>query len=468
MNRITPLILAVALFMEQMDSTVIATALPTIAADLGVGAITLKLALTSYMLALAIFIPVSGWVADRFGAKLVFRLAIVVFMMGSVLCALADSLYSFVAARFLQGIGGAMMTPVGRLLLLRTTKRSDLVSAMALLTIPALLGPITGPPVGGFITTFASWHWIFLINIPIGIAGLILSSIYLPDVAPMPTAKLDWLGFIYCALAASGIVFGVSVISLPALPVHFGLGCMGVGVIAATLYIRHARRHPAPLLDFSLFANVTFRASIIGGAIFRLAAGAIPFLLPLMLQLGFGMSAFQSGMTTFVAAIGAISTKFLARRTFQRFGFRSVLIFATVAGAVTTMATAFFTPETPIALIMAILLVGGFFRSFFFTGVNTLGYAEVDDRDASQATSITSVLQQVGLALGVAVAAAILEASTRLSGEPLSLSDFHIAFALVGGLSLLSVIPFLSMSKDAGADVSGHKQAAIDENMPVK
>ena len=468
MNRITPLILAVALFMEQMDSTVIATALPTIAADLGVGPITLKLALTSYMVALAIFIPASGWMADRYGAKRVFRAAIVVFMLGSLFCAISDSLLTFVSARFLQGMGGAMMTPVGRLVLLRTTKKSELVSAMALLTIPGLLGPITGPPVGGFITTFFSWHWIFLINLPIGLAGLWLSSVYLPEIEPVETTRMDWTGFLLSAVAASGLVFGLSVMSLPALPVWVGAAATLIGILSVILYVLHARRHPAPLLNLALFANRSFRASIVGGTLFRIAAGATPFLLPLMLQLGFGMTAFESGMTTFIAAIGAITTKFIARRAFAALGFRNVLIMAGIFGALTTAANALFTPATPVLLIMAVLLVGGFCRSFFFTGVNTLGYAEIEDRAASQATSLTSVLQQVSLALGVAAAASILEASARISGEGLSLGDFHLAFAIVAGLSLFAVVPFFGLPRDVGSAVSGYRRTPEDDSISVK
>ena len=462
MNRIVPLILAVALFMEQMDSTVIATALPAIAADLGVGPITLKLALTSYMVALAIFIPVSGWMADRFGAKKIFRIAILVFVFGSILCAIAGSVAAFVGARFLQGMGGAMMVPVGRLVLLRTTKRSELVSAMALLTIPGLIGPLTGPPVGGFITTYFSWHWIFLINVPIGLAGIWLSSIHLPEIPPIKTAPLDLLGFFYSALAASGVVFGLSVISLPALPPQAGIGATLIGFLSAALYIRHARRHPNPLLDLSIFRNAAFRVAASSGAIFRIAGGAIPFLMPLMLQIGFGMSPFQSGMITFVGAIGAITTKFLARRVFAAVGFRNTLILASIAGSCTTVANAFFTPATPYLLIMAILLVAGFCRSFFFTGTNALGYADIADNQASLATSMSSVLQQISLALGVAVAAAILEGSTALTGEPLQLSDFHTAFAIVAGLSLFAVVPLLRLPRDAGSAVSGHNRPADD------
>lgn len=278
MNRIIPLILAVALFMEQMDSTVIATALPTIAADLGVSPITLKLALTSYMVALAMFIPLSGWMSDKFGAKKIFRLAICVFIVGSILCAISESLLQFVMSRFLQGMGGAMMTPVGRLVLLRTTKRSELVSAMALLTIPALVGPLTGPPIGGFITTYFSWHWIFIINVPIGIAGVILTGIYLPHVPPVETPRMDWFGFLLTSVAASGVVFGLSVIGLPALPPVVGITATFAGFAACILYYFHAKRHPFPVLNLTIFNDRAFRASTTGGTMFRIATGAIPFL----------------------------------------------------------------------------------------------------------------------------------------------------------------------------------------------
>lgn len=469
MNRITPLILAVALFMEQMDSTVISTALPAIATDLGVGPITLKLALTSYMVALAIFIPVSGWMADRYGAKKIFRAAILVFIAGSILCATSQSLIAFVGARFLQGMGGAMMTPVGRLVLLRTTKRSELVSAMALLTIPALVGPLTGPPIGGFITTYFSWQWIFLINVPIGLVGVWLSTIYLPEVPPTSTAAIDLKGFVYMALATSGVVFGLSVVSLPALPLQIGFGAVAIGIVSGILYVRHAKRHPAPLLNLGLFRNRAFRASITSGTIFRISTGAVPFLIPLMLQLGFGMTPFQSGLITFIGAIGAITTKFMARRVFAAAGFRSVLIIAALGGATMTAANAFFSPGTPHYVIMGFLLVAGFCRSFFFTGVNSLGYADIEDEQASQATSMSSVMQQVSLALGVAVAAAILEANIALHGRELSLADFHLAFAVVAALSLLAIIPLIGLSRDAGSAVSGHRRPAdVSENIPVK
>ncbi|MCM2291327.1 MFS transporter [Allorhizobium sp. BGMRC 0089] len=472
MNRIVPLILAVALFMENMDSTVIATALPAIAADLGVGPITLKLALTSYMVALAIFIPISGWMADKFGAKRIFRAAILVFIIGSVLCALSGSLWDFVGARFLQGMGGAMMTPVGRLVLLRTTKKEELVSAMALLTIPALVGPLAGPPVGGFITTFFTWHWIFLINVPISILGIILSTIYLPDLEPVETARLDWTGFALTGLCAAGIVFGLSVISLPALPPVVGIAAVVIGIVCGIAYVFHAKRHPAPILNLTLFRKPAFRAAQIAGTTFRISTGAIPFLMPLMLQLGFGMTPFESGMTTFVGALGAISTKFMARRVFAHGGFRNVLITACFASTITTFVNVFFTAQSPHLLLMLFLYMAGFFRSFFFTGTNALSYADIEDREASQATSMSSALQQVSLALGVACAAFILEISETMTGNQLGVANFHIAFAIVSILTLLAAIPYLKMAKDAGSTVSGHRRrqtvSTVAENIPVK
>ncbi len=461
MNRIVPLILAVALFMEQMDSTVISTALPAIAADLNVGPITLKLALTSYMVALAMFIPISGWMADRFGAKKIFRIAILVFVIGSICCAVSGDLLQFVVSRFLQGMGGAMMTPVGRLVLLRTTPRSELVSAMALLTIPALIGPLTGPPIGGFITTYFSWHWIFLINVPVGLLGIWLSTIFLPEVETTNPPAIDWWGFFLTSVTAAGTVFGLSVIGLPALPPAVGISATALGIAAAIAYVIHARNHPAPILNLRLFQNDAFRAASTSGTLFRISTGAIPFLMPLMLQLGFGLNPFQSGLITFAGALGALMVKFVARRVFAATGFKATLITSGVMGAILTAANGFFTPETPHVFIVAFLLMSGFARSFFFTGSNALSYSDISDDQASQATSIASVLQQISLALGVAFAAFILEASAMISGTHLQLADFHLAFFLVAGLSLLSVFPLLRLDPMTGAAVSGHRKNRI-------
>ncbi|WEX09128.1 MFS transporter [Chelativorans sp. AA-79] len=463
MNRTLPLVLAVALFMEHMDSTVIATSLPAIAEDIGTSPVTLKLALTTYLVALAVFIPVSGWMADRFGAKRLFRIAIGVFVLGSVACAASDSLLAFVLARFLQGMGGAMMTPVARLVLVRATPKNQLISAMAWLTVPALVGPVAGPPLGGFITTYFSWHWIFLINLPIGLAGILLSGRVLPEIEPEPGTKLDLKGFVLSGLAASGLVFGLSVISLPALPPSVGVATAVFGVLIGWLYVRHARAAAAPVLDLRLFSNQAFRAAIIGGSLFRIGVGAVPFLLPLMLQLRFGMTPFQSGLLTFASALGAIAMKFAASTALRAVGFRYTLICAAVLGSMLIAANAFFTPATPHGTIFVVLVAAGFFRSLFFTSNNALVFAEIGNREAAQATAISAAGQQISIAMGVAVGGGILEAAGYITGTVLGPGAFVSAFLIVAFVSALAIVPFLRLPADTGSAVSGHRQKRAEE-----
>lgn len=463
MHRYAPLILAVALFMEQMDSTVIATSLPAIASDLDVGPITLKLAMTSYLVALGIFIPLSGWAADRFGAKRVFISAIAVFMAGSLLCATADSVTSFVLARFLQGMGGSMTVPVGRAILLKSTRKSELVSAMAMFTIPGVIGPLVGPPIGGFITTYFHWEWIFLINLPIGAIGMLLSAIYLPPIESEPPPPVDVKGFVLSGLGAAGLVFGLSVISLPALPPVIGAIAIATGVIALVGFIRHARRHPHPVLELRLFSIETFRSCVTSGTVFRIAMGAIPFLLPLMLQLGFGLTAFQSGMITFVAAAGALFTKAVARYVFARFGFRRTLVAAATLTAVGSAANAFFYPDTPHGVMIVVLFMTGFVRSFFFTGINVLGFADIERHQTGQATALNATIQQITGALGVAFAGIVLELHALFTGDALTLAGFHVAFIAVAILNIAAAVPIWRLPGDAGSAVSGHHIETVED-----
>ncbi len=407
-------------------------------------------------MSLAIFIPISGWMADRFGATNIFRIAIAIFVVGSMACAFSNSLPAFVFSRFLQGVGGSMMTPVARLVLLRATPRNELVSAMAWLTVPALVGPLTGPPIGGFLTTYLSWHWIFWINVPIGVIGILLATRFLPKTEPRLPRPIDITGFFLTSIAFAGIIFGLSVISLPAIPTITGYGAIVVGIVASVLYLRHTRHTEFPLLDPKLFKNRYFRTAMIGGMFFRIGIGAFPFLMPLMLQLTFGLTPFESGLTTFVAAFGAMISKFGATRLYARFGMPRVLAVTSLLGCVFLAVNGLFTPETNHYFLMFCLFIGGITRSFFFTGINVFGYADVGEAEASQATAIAAVTQQISVALGVAVAGGILEATTQIQGTPLNLGDFHIAWFIVAALAAISAFSFFRLPPDAGANVSGH------------
>ena len=461
-QRLIPLIVATALFMENMDSTVIATSLPAIAADIGTSPLTLKLAITSYLLSLAVFIPASGWTADRFGARMVFALAVLVFMVGSIGCALSSSVMHFVIARILQGMGGAMMTPVGRLVLLRSIDKSALVNAMAWVTVPALIGPVIGPPLGGFITTYLSWHWIFLINIPIGLLGIFLAMKYIDPIKSTDPERFDLYGLVLAGIGLAGMAFGLSVAGLNLLPWSVVAALVGIGAISMTLYVRHARRTGSPVLDFSLLRLSTMRAAIIGGFMFRLGIGALPFLLPLLMQVGFGLTPFQSGLVTFASAAGAMGMKTLAARIIRTFGFRNMMTVNAIVSAFFLGACALFTSTTPLFLIMIILVVGGFFRSLEFTAINTVAYAEVQPTQISRATTLVSVNQQLAVSAGVAVGAFSVEATLWLRRQvELSADAFAPAFVVVALISAVSSYLFWQMPDDAGHEISGRKALLI-------
>ena len=456
---LVPLIVACALFMENLDSTVLATALPAIAADFGVGPIHLKLALTSYLVALAIFIPASGWLADRFGTRLIFRLAIVTFTAGSILCGLSTSIETIVLGRVVQGVGGSMMVPVGRLVILRTVSKAELVGSLAWLTVPALIGPLLGPPVGGFITTYVDWRWIFWINVPVGVLGLILATLFIPDVRGGDRVVFDRVGFLLSGVGLAAFLTGATTLGLGLLPGSLvaALIAIGVGLLAA--YVLHSRRSTAaPIIDLTLVRIATFRYSLIGALLFRIGMGATPFLLPLLLQIGFGMTPFQSGSTTFAAAVGAIAMKFGAPPILRRFGFRNVLLVNTTLAAGFFALPALFTPTTSVATIVAVLLVGGFFRSLQLTSINALAFADIAAERMSRATTLTSVAQQLSLAVGISVGAIALELTTMaLGGGGISANAFWPAFVVIGVITLATIIPMARLPADAGDELSGRQ-----------
>jgi EmrB/QacA subfamily drug resistance transporter len=452
--RIIPLVVATALFMENMDSTILATALPTIAADLGVDPISLKLAITSYLVGLAIFIPVSSWVADRLGARTTFRCALVIFLAASIGCAFSSTLFGFVVWRFVQGVGGAMMTPVGRMVIVRSVPKLELVSAMATLTIPALIGPMMGPLIGGAIVTYTDWRWIFLVNIPIGIVGIIMATLHFTDERP-PATPLDVKGFLLCAVALLGLILGATALGRHVAPDWAIAVSFLVGAMAAFAYVRHAAAVAHPLLDLRLFELITFSAGIWGGSLFRIGVGAIAFLLPLMLQIGFGLDPLTSGMLTFASAIGALLMKVAGGTILNMFGFRNVVIVNGVLACASIAATGWFTAQTPQAVIVAVVVMTGLFRSLQFSSLHALSYADVATREAGAATSIASVAQQVSISMGVAVGALALELSQSFHQnlKPTA-GDFSVAIYVVAAIASLSIIKLVGLPADAGHELT--------------
>ncbi len=434
----------------------IATALPTIARSLHESPLRLNVAITCYLLSLAVFIPISGWTADRFGARRVFSLAIVVFTLGSVACGMSNSLPALVAARILQGMGGALMVPVGRLVLLRTVAKSDLVRAMSYVSVPALIGPVMGPPVGGFIVTYASWRWIFFINIPIGVLGIVLVNLLVGDLKETGRRPFDAAGFALTGIGLACLAFGFENVGRGALPMLAVVALMTVGAVCIALYVRHARRVSHPIIDLALLKIPTYAMASIGGFLFRMGLGALPFLLPLMLQVGFGLSALNSGLLTFASAAGAMLMKTTAVRILRTLGFRVVLVGDAMISAAFLFGYSLFRPSTSHLVIFVALLAGGFFRSLQMTSINTLSYADVPPAMLSRATSLTSMAQQLSQTAGVATAAMLLHTVlTVRGGATLAAADFYPVFVGIAMISLLSVPFFLRMSPDAGAEVSG-------------
>jgi EmrB/QacA subfamily drug resistance transporter len=458
--RMTALIVASALFMQNLDSTVVTTAVPAMARAFDVSPVTMNIVVTSYLVSLAAFIPASGWVADRYGATTVFRAAIIVFTAASILCGVSQSLLMLVLARILQGVGGAMMVPVGRLLLLRTVSKADLVVAMSWVTMPALLGPVIGPPVGGFLVTTLSWHWIFDINIPIGIVGVVLVTLFIREDKGVEGTHFDLLGQVLAGIGMAGLIMGLSSFGRGALPPSVAVALTAIGALAAAGYVVHARRISYPLLDLTLLRIPTFATSVVAGSLFRIGIGAMPFLLPLMLQLGFGLSPLRSGLITFVSAAGALTVKPIAKPMLRRFGFRALLSVNAALSAVVVGLTAAFRPSWPILAIYAVLLIGGVFRSLQFTAYNTIAYADIPPPRMSQATSLYSTFQQLSLTMGVTLGAAALAVFGVIAGRSRpDLPDFSAAFLIVAAAMLPAAWLARRLPRSAGEEMSGHHEA---------
>jgi len=462
--RLIAAIVASALFMQNLDSSAVTTALPAMARDLGVEPERLGVAITSYLVALTVFIPVSGWVADRFGARRVFMLAIVIFTGASVLCGRSTGLLELIAARVLQGFGGAMMVPVARLLLLRQIRKDEMLSAMAWLTMPATLGPISGPPLGGFLTDAFGWRSVFLINVPIGLLGLVLVAWKIPPIPPTDPGPPDRRGLLLVGLSLALVMIGLETLGRHLVPEWLTAASLVLGILAGFAAVRHARRAPRPALDLSLLAIPSFNTSVMAGTLFRIGAGATPFLVPMLLQVGFGKSASEAGLVSFATALGALAMKPLARPILRRFGFRAVLVGATILSAAGVAVAAAFTPAWPLAAIFVLLAAGGLFRSLQFTALSTLSFADVPTARLSAATSFAGTTQQLAPALGVVLATTTLEASAQLSGHATAqVHDFAVAFLVAGAVVLAAAPWFARLAPETGEAVSGHHRRVAAE-----
>ena len=451
-----PLVIGCAFFMEGLDSTMIAVAIPDMAKGLGSNPLRLNLVITTYLLSLAVFIPLSGWIADRLGARVVFCVAIAIFATGSALCGLSTSLPMLLLMRVVQGFGGAMMTPVGRLILLRSFPRSGLVSAMNWMTIPAMIGPTVGPIVGGFLTSYFSWRAIFYLNVPIGVVGVVL-TLYLIDNfrAPAPT-RFDLRGFVLAGFGLAFLQLAIENLGRPIVPTGLGVLLFPAALAISLLYIWHARQREDPILDLRLLRIRTFRVGTVTGSLCRMGLDATPFLLPLLFQVGFGLSPFHAGLLTFSSSLGAMLVRTFSGAFLRVFGFRRLLAGNACLAAGVTAACGLLRADTPVWLVVALLLLSGCVRSIQYLGLNAVSYADVPPPLLSKSTSVGGVAQQLARGFGVAIGAALL-AVIAGSGH-LSVGDFQLALFLVALLPLSSVLGFLRLSPVDGAEVSGHRR----------
>lgn len=453
-SRLIALAVASALFMEFIDATALSTALPTLARAFAVDPIHLKLALTSYILALAVFTPVSGWAAERFGSRRVFLSAMIVFLLGSALCGLSRDLEALVASRIVQGLGGAMMTPVARLIVVGSTPRDKLIGAMGWFTMPALLGPLMGPPLAGLVLTFADWPWIFYLNLPVGVLGMIAVMRFVPAGDRQPEIRFDWSGFVLSAMALSGLVVVAETAGLGLLPLAAQLSILAAALLAGWAYLRQARRTARPILDLSLMRYHTYRASLLGGTFVRLGVGASPFLLPLLLQMALGWTPLHASLVTIASGGGVLVARPFAAWNLKRVGFRTALAVALVLTAILSAAPGFFTAATPVWVMIGLMTLGGFCRSNQFIAANTIAYADVPESSVAAASTLAAVAQQVGLALGVSFGGAMLHLARGADGA-LTPDRFTLPYVAVGAVTLLALPLYLALDKDAGASISG-------------
>jgi EmrB/QacA subfamily drug resistance transporter len=468
-SRSTPIALLVAgaFFMENLDGTIVVTAVPQMATAFRVHPIDLNIGVSAYLLTLAVLIPASGWVADRFGARRVFAGAIAVFTIASILCGFSESLTAFTSARIMQGIGGAMMVPVGRLAILRSTEKYELIGAIATITWPGLAAPVLGPPLGGFITTYASWHWIFFLNVPLGLIAFVLTLRLMPNEKGGARRSFDGVGFILTGVACFALMYSLDLVSrdgaswpAASLLILGSLAAGGLGVL-------HARHRKYPLVDLRALSVHSYAVTIWGGSVFRIAIGSIPFLLPLLFQVGFGLSAFASGLLVLAVFAGNLVMKPLTTPVLRRLSFRTILISNGLLNAAAIFACIFLTPATPVIVVVLLLFVSGVTRSMQFTALNTLAFADVSEDRMSGANTLFNMAQQMAMGMGIALGAVALRIAglfqPNASGA-IPLTNFHIAFAIVGVIALIAILDVLGLAPSAGDNVRCNRNASGDPN----
>lgn len=456
------LVVAIAFFMQGLDTTAVNTAIPAMARSFNTDVVHLSAGITSYLIALAIFIPVSGWIADRYGTRRVFCTSIVLFITASALCGMSQTLTQFVIFRIFQGMAGAMMTPVGRLAVLKSVTKDKLVTAMAYIVWPALVAPILGPVVGGYLTTYWTWHWIFYLNIPISIICVILAWRFIPEEEKnnLPKKRFDLVGFVLSGSALVGFMYGVELLSRREVPYYVSVLLILVSICLLLFNVRYSKHISNPLIDYSVIRIPTYKVTIFTGSISRMVIGVAPYLIPLMFQEGFGLNPFESGSLFLATMAGNLAMKPATIWVMRHYNFRTVLVVNGFLVALFSFFTALLLPTTPVVLIVVVMFLSGMFRSMQFSAITTLAFAEIPQQQMTAANTLYSTVQQMSTGMGIAMGAVFLRFSNMINGysEHYTVADFRLAFIFVAILGVVSLYGFTKLTPDAGDAVRVKKR----------